>query len=200
MKRMNLKGQASIELILLLVVILLLVHTLIMPSFDIAQKSANDVSSIVNVRNSAQRLANAIELVDSSAAGARQTIHLMVPNRSQLFCWGDFTPGSVVVSGGSGAPGDYVIQPGDNPKIAFVIKPELDSPEACAHDFLALYDPSDPELKKACAGLVPLNLSTQIHCTRGIQRIDQNSAGFYDVTVTKELSGTSFVVKVDFAG
>ena len=79
MKRMNLKGQASIELILLLVVVLLLVHTLIMPSFDIAQKSANDVSSIVNVRNSAQRLANAIELVDSSAAGARQTIHLMVP-------------------------------------------------------------------------------------------------------------------------
>ena len=195
---MNLKGQASIELILLLVVILLLVHTLIMPSFDIAQKSANDVSSIVNVRNSAQRLANAIELVDSSAAGARQTIHLMVPKRSQLYCWGDTVTSPAVPL----APGNFTIQLGDNPKIAFVIKPELDSPEACAHDFLALYDPSDPELKKACAGLVPLNLSTQINCTRGISRYDLNSASFYDVTVTKELlAGTSdFVVKVDFAG
>jgi len=83
----NTKAQASIELVLLLAVMLLLVQTIIIPSFMIAESSAKDVSNLAIARSEIQKVTNAVELVDSSGAGAKQTLHIAVPARTVISCW-----------------------------------------------------------------------------------------------------------------
>lgn len=80
----NIKAQASIELVLLLAVVLLLVQTIILPSFTIAENSAKDVSNIAVARSEVQKIVNAIEIADSSGAGSKQTLHIAVPARTIL--------------------------------------------------------------------------------------------------------------------
>ncbi|MBI5872441.1 hypothetical protein HZB88_05180 [archaeon] len=167
------KGQASIELILLLVVILLLVQTIIIPSKDAAEKSANDASSIAIVRSQAQKLANAVELVDSSAVGAKQTIHLFIPKLSKIYCQGS--------------------------TIIFQTWPELDIPEACKNE----PGDSGPEANIRCTGSIELSLSSSMDCTpfspgsladRG-PAYNTGAGAFVKLTVSKTLSEISFILE-----
>ena len=157
------KGQASIELILLLVVILLLVQTIIIPSRDVAKKSAEDVSSMAIVRSQAQKLANAIELVDSSASGAKQTIHLMIPQHSYLFC------------------------STDGKSIEFEIAPLLEKPIACD------YSPDNDTTDSYCGGKILLNTLSSLTCDDSslsiMNRLDESSGLFYTLTILKDASG-----------
>ena len=165
------KGQASIELILLLAVVLLLVQTIILPSFEVAQKSSGDVSSMAIVRSQAQKLANAIELVGSSNNGAKQTIHLVVPAHAKIGC--NDTAAEIY----------YQTQP----------DPGIGVPEACKHD--------NDGLDKLCTGVIPLALSPTIilNCTSFasmvVQRQDDNSSAFVTVQILNASNNVSLYVE-----
>ena len=186
------KGQASIELILLLAIVLLLVQTIILPSFEVAQKSSGDVSSMAIVRNQAQKLANAIELVGSSNSGAKQTIHLVIPAHAKIGC------------------NDAAFDPlfPQNRAIFYQIQPDsgIGVPEVCKHDadFVAL--PATGNNEKLCTGLIPLYLSggTGFDCgpfsnsespTGIIQRFDDNSSVFLTVQILNSANDVSLYVE-----
>ncbi|MDO8646876.1 MAG: hypothetical protein Q7R70_00480 [Candidatus Diapherotrites archaeon] len=172
------KGQASIELILLLAVVLLLVQTIILPSFEAAQKASSDVSSMAIVRSQAQKLANAIDLVGSSNSGAKQTIHLVVPAHAKIGC--DSNPPIMQIY--------YQVQPYH----------ELGVPEVCKHDsdFSASFPSGNNE--DLCTGIIPLSLSTGMTFDCGtfssdvLKRFDSNS-----ISVTVQIVNASDVVSLN---
>jgi len=176
------QGQASIELILLLVVILLLVQTIIIPSREVAKKSAEDVSSMAIVRSQAQKLANAIELVDSSASGAKQTIHLMIPQHSKIGC----NDSTIIPTPTPTNPLGIYYQTWPDAKIGI--------PEACLHD---IDIPTDPDGANRCTGGINISLSStaSLDCSDVLRsgsnvgtitdRSASDSAVFVKVTVSK---------------
>ncbi len=82
----NRKGQASIEFMLLLIVMLLYIQLIIMPSIDISSKSANDIMRLGEARFAAEKLANTIDYVASSSGESKQTIKLFVPEDATIIC------------------------------------------------------------------------------------------------------------------
>ncbi len=84
--RVNSKGQSAIEFVLLLVVLLVFVQVVIVPTVNVAQDAATDVSRLGQTRLAAQQLADAVDLMASAAEGARETIHIVVPQHSKVEC------------------------------------------------------------------------------------------------------------------
>lgn len=89
MESAALKGQTSIEFILLIVIILLFVQALILPTVDLASNTAIEVSRIGQTKLAAERLSNAIQLIGVSANESRQTIHIFLPEKSSIACNGE---------------------------------------------------------------------------------------------------------------
>lgn len=71
-------GQASIEFILLLVMVLLLLHTLILPHALVSERVMQDTQTLSRASGEGQKLAQAINDVNAGAIGTRQTVRLLV--------------------------------------------------------------------------------------------------------------------------
>ncbi|MFH0715029.1 MAG: hypothetical protein V1847_04975 [Candidatus Diapherotrites archaeon] len=93
---LNKKGQSSIEFVLLLVVLLVFIQVVIVPAVNTSQDAATDVARLGQAKLAAQQLADAINLVGSSSEGARQTVHIILPNDSSIVC--NSSPASVTFS------------------------------------------------------------------------------------------------------
>ena len=83
---MRQKGQASVEFIILFVILLAYIYTISEPSVQVAQDSINDISRVSQSRLAAEKLAAAInELLVSDGLG-KKTIHVVVPENSKITC------------------------------------------------------------------------------------------------------------------
>lgn len=105
------KGQAAIEFILLVVVMLLFINTAILTNANSASDAALDVSKIGKARLGAEKVVNAINYVGFGAQGTRQTVSVFVPEGATITCNNSnaTTPGSmsfiVELEGSSAASG-----------------------------------------------------------------------------------------------
>ena len=82
----NRKGQASIEFMLLLIIMLMYVQLIIVPSIDVAAASSEDVVRLGEARFAAEKLANTVNYVSASTGESKQTIKLFVPRETTIEC------------------------------------------------------------------------------------------------------------------
>ncbi|MFH1224473.1 MAG: hypothetical protein V1676_01590 [Candidatus Diapherotrites archaeon] len=79
-------GQASIEFILLIILMLLYIQTLILPEIDIGRGAARGVIGLGEARFAAEKIVNAVNYVGSSSGEAKETISVFVPKGAELRC------------------------------------------------------------------------------------------------------------------
>lgn len=79
-------GQATVEFLMILAVSFLIVVTILQPNLLFAKNSIQDSSDFAKLRISADNLADAIRRVSVSAVGTKETIELVIPVGSGLYC------------------------------------------------------------------------------------------------------------------
>ena len=80
------KGQASIEFLLTLLIALIYISTIIQPNVDASQSAITDVANLSKLTISQEKITNAIEYVNLSGKGTRQTMQIIVPKDATLKC------------------------------------------------------------------------------------------------------------------
>ena len=82
------KGQASIEFLLTLLIALIYISTIIQPAVDTSQSAMTDVANLSKLTISQEKITNAIEYVNLSGKGTRQTMQIVIPQGATLECDG----------------------------------------------------------------------------------------------------------------
>ncbi len=82
----NVKGQISIEFILILVVMLVYIQTVVQPVLGDAFKHTDDVSRLGQINSSLEKLVNSIDFISLSPSNSEQEIRLFLPANSLLKC------------------------------------------------------------------------------------------------------------------
>ena len=80
------KGQASIEFIFLVIIILVYLHAILLPTVNYATAAANDAKRITEASFAAQKLADSINYVSSASGDSVQTISVFIPNDAAISC------------------------------------------------------------------------------------------------------------------
>lgn len=80
------KGQASIEFIFLVIIILVYIHAILLPTVNYATSAANDAKRITEASFAAQKLADAINYVSSSSGDSVQVISVFIPKDAAISC------------------------------------------------------------------------------------------------------------------
>ncbi len=83
------RGQASIEIIMLVMIIALFIQTVINPSLTIAAASAKETAKVGQARFAAEKLANTIDAVSVAPGENKRTITLFVPGNTIITCKSD---------------------------------------------------------------------------------------------------------------
>ncbi|MCR4369031.1 MAG: hypothetical protein NUV67_03950 [archaeon] len=89
MGNIGMKGQASIEFILVLLLAILFITTIIQPNVAEASDSIKDVSGIAKLRVATGKIANAIEYVSVSGSGTKRSVRIVVPEGGEITCVND---------------------------------------------------------------------------------------------------------------
>lgn len=83
---MNQKGQAAIEFIMLILIVLIYLLTITRPLVNDAKSLTNDVQIIVRADAEIKRIANSITEVSMLGKGTKKTILLFVPSNTTISC------------------------------------------------------------------------------------------------------------------
>lgn len=83
---MNRKGQASIEFILLIILMLLYVQTIILPAIDMSKSSVKGTMGLGEAVFAGEKIANAINYVGSGSGEGKETISVYLPAESTISC------------------------------------------------------------------------------------------------------------------
>jgi len=73
------KGQASVEYLLLIVVILIILASVTIPLVSSSVNSTMDISRASDAKNAIQNIANAVDLVYANGPGAKRTVNVYMP-------------------------------------------------------------------------------------------------------------------------
>jgi uncharacterized protein (UPF0333 family) len=82
----NLRGQTSIEFMLLIIITLLYIQTVISPNVNEALTSISDTARVGEARLATEKLANAINYVAASNSESKTTVNLFIPDRTIILC------------------------------------------------------------------------------------------------------------------
>ncbi len=74
------RGQLSIEFIVIMSGMLIIIAAITMPIYNQARADAERVSKLADAREAANTLANAINMVYSAGVGSRQTVEYWLPS------------------------------------------------------------------------------------------------------------------------
>jgi len=80
------KGQASIEFLLILLIAVLYITTIIIPNVENAEDRITDISNFAKLTISAEKLAKSIQYISLAGDGSKQTIQIVVPSNSTFDC------------------------------------------------------------------------------------------------------------------
>lgn len=95
------KGQATIEFILLVVVMLLFINTTIVTNANTVSVSALDVSTLGKARLAAEKIVDSINYVGFSGDETKQTVTVFIPEKATIGCFSgdpETTPGKIKFS------------------------------------------------------------------------------------------------------
>ncbi|MBP2045234.1 class III signal peptide-containing protein [Methanobacterium aggregans] len=90
--KMDVKGQASVEYLLLILVILVILGTVTIPMIGSSVNSSSDVSKASDAKAAVDTIANAADLVYANGPGSKRTLSVYIPKHN------DFTTGTDGIS------------------------------------------------------------------------------------------------------
>lgn len=82
----SLKGQVSIEFVLIIVLMLMFIQTVIEPSVSGASNALEDIRQAGEIKAASQKLADSVDELALAPDGAVKTIFLFVPKSSTITC------------------------------------------------------------------------------------------------------------------
>ena len=82
----GLRGQATVEFLLTLVIVLIFIVTIINPNADLASKSVQDTTNLAKLRVSIEKLSGAIKYASVSGSGTKETLLLIIPQDGNIIC------------------------------------------------------------------------------------------------------------------
>jgi len=80
------RGQASIEFIFLVLIVIVYLTTVVIPLSKEAQDSISDVDSVARANNETQKIANTINDVFLLGEGSKQTLAVFLPEDTIIYC------------------------------------------------------------------------------------------------------------------
>ena len=80
------RGQVSLELMLLVMVMLLFLQTATLPVVQLSSKAAQDIGSVGKARLALDTIGRAIEDVGFSSGDSRRMVEVFVPGQTRLLC------------------------------------------------------------------------------------------------------------------
>ncbi|MDD3159399.1 MAG: hypothetical protein PHQ98_00350 [Candidatus ainarchaeum sp.] len=84
---LNKKGQASLEFILIMFVVLLFIYSVTFPNSVKARSAVTDISQISTMDNEMLKLVNSINRVSLLSTGSAEKINLAIPNDTNFICF-----------------------------------------------------------------------------------------------------------------
>ncbi|MBI5884730.1 hypothetical protein HZB89_01385 [archaeon] len=86
MARAFLKGQASIEFLLIIVIMIVFIQTIVQPAVLASADALEDVRQVGETKAAAQKLVNALDELSLAGDNAVKTIFIFVPGNSVIEC------------------------------------------------------------------------------------------------------------------
>jgi len=86
---MKTKGQASLEFIFLILVIIIYIFTVTKPISQSAIDSIQDVQEITQTNRETIKIVQTIQNISLLAPTSRETITIVVPDNSRIYCYND---------------------------------------------------------------------------------------------------------------
>jgi len=83
------KGQTSIEFMIIILIVIVYLVTVTRPLVEIAYISIEDIKSLTQTNNETQKILQTINRVNNFSAGTQETIQLVIPKNSEIFCYTD---------------------------------------------------------------------------------------------------------------
>lgn len=80
------KGQAIIEFIFLILIIVVYLTSTTIPLIENTQKTITDTENITRMDNESQKIINAINEINLFSNGSKQTLKVYLPQNSKLMC------------------------------------------------------------------------------------------------------------------
>ncbi len=80
------KGQAVIEFIFLILIIVVYLVAVTIPLVKDTQNIIQDTENVTRANNECQKLSNSIKEINLFGEGSRQTLNLFVPNNTTIDC------------------------------------------------------------------------------------------------------------------
>ncbi|MBI2598001.1 MAG: hypothetical protein HYW50_02295 [Candidatus Diapherotrites archaeon] len=109
---LNSKGQLSVEFIFILITMLLFVETIIQPNILEAEKISKEMFGLGYTALAAEKIVNAIDLVQASGGETRQTINIYVPENAKIKCY-EFGPLVTPISDQNSIKFEYTLPSGN---------------------------------------------------------------------------------------
>ena len=80
------KGQAIIEFIFLILIIVVYIVSVTMPLIDATKNIVQDTENITRANNECQKIVNSIKEINLFGEGSRQTLDIFIPNNTKIDC------------------------------------------------------------------------------------------------------------------
>ena len=92
---MKSKGQAAIEFIFIVLLIVVYIFTVTKPLVDSTQGVIEDIDTVTRSNNEAQKIVNSVKRISMLGVGSKETINLFIPINGKVGCYKDGNVGFV---------------------------------------------------------------------------------------------------------
>ena len=89
------KGQASVEFLLTILIGVLFIVTIVIPNVNSAEERVTHLTNLAKLVTSAEKLSKAIQYISLAGDGSKQTLQLVVPSTATFEC-DDSGPNTVI--------------------------------------------------------------------------------------------------------
>ena len=83
---MNPRGQIALEFMLLMVFVLVFISSTVLPSIELAGKTAQEIEQLAQARIATEKIAFTVNQLQTQSTGAKQTLLVFVPQDTNIFC------------------------------------------------------------------------------------------------------------------
>ena len=101
MKGMDVRGQVSVEYLLVVLVLILVLSLVTVPLIGQSLDASSDVSSASDAKIAVENIANAADVVYANGPGAKRTLTVYIPQTTQLVTFNNTVGLNITYSNGT---------------------------------------------------------------------------------------------------
>ncbi len=85
-KSQKARGQAAIEFIFIILIVVVYIFTATLPLIENAKGSIEDIDNITKINTESQRIVNSVNKISLLGIGSKETITIIIPSHSKINC------------------------------------------------------------------------------------------------------------------